>query len=494
MSFILRPEYQAGQYEETRNLMLQGVKRILVQGPTGSGKTALAANMFDASAKKGMDSWFIVHRKELIAQSSKAFNKQGIPHAFIANGWTQDLRYKVQICSVDTLISRLPKLRKVGLRLPRFAGWDEAHHLAATTWTQLQKDLGEDTFHLGFTATPWRLNGEGLDPFFDMLVRGPQTLELIRMGYLSPYILFKPPGAQIDSSTFKTDKSGDWTRSSVSKVVDKPKVYGDALKEYLRVGRRRGIIFAPSIEVSLHACEKFNSAGFIAKHVDAKTPAGERQQASDDFEAGKIDLLSNVGLFGEGYDVPAAEVLIDLSPTQSLSQALQRWGRVLRPIYKEGMPLTTNEERCAAIAAGPKPNAFIIDHAGNSIGRHGLPDDFRNWSLKGGVDNLHSANAGGPSNRLCSKCGAAYRQGQDNCPFCNTPYEIQSREVEEVEADLEIVDISGLRKQQLEQEMDMSLDELLREGVKRGYARPETYANAVFAQNQKMLKARGRHA
>lgn len=485
MGFTLRP-YQVEEYDAAKQLMLEHVRRIVLQAPTGSGKTALAVKMFESASGKGMDCWFIVHRRELIRQSSKAFDKAGIKHAFIASGFIQDLSYKVQVCSIGTLVERFEKMKKYGMRVPQMVVWDECHHVAASTWARIQALL-PNAFHIGLTATPWRLNGEGLDPFFDRMIAGPQTSELIEMGYLSPYVLFKPKG-QIDTKGIKT-RMGEWVKAEVSRAADKPLITGNAIREYLtKAPGKKGIIFAASVEHSLHVCADFNYSGVRAMHVDAKTPDAIRSKAMRDLEEGKLDLLSNVNLFGEGVDVPTVEVVIDLSPSQSRSAVLQRWGRALRPVYKPGLPLDTDEQRRFAIAQGSKPRAFILDHAGNSLGRHGLPDDFRTWSLKGGVDNLHSAGANGSSNKLCHKCNAALKAGAEYCYFCGTKCEIDSRKVEEIDGELEEVDVAAIRAAQNAAHADMSLDELIQEGISRGYTKPEVYANGIF---NKFLESKG---
>ncbi len=68
---------------------------------------------------------------------------------------------------------------------------DEAHHACARTW---KEKLLECPKVLGFTATPQRLDGGGLDVVFDHMVVGPSTAELIRSGWLSQYRIFAPPG------------------------------------------------------------------------------------------------------------------------------------------------------------------------------------------------------------------------------------------------------------------------------------------------------------
>src|SRR5688572_29409999 len=79
----LRP-YQNELIEKTRAEMRAGFKSILIQAPTGTGKTALTVAMLKAAAERGLRSWFLNHRRELIRQSSRAFSKDDVYHGIIA--------------------------------------------------------------------------------------------------------------------------------------------------------------------------------------------------------------------------------------------------------------------------------------------------------------------------------------------------------------------------------------------------------------------------
>jgi DNA repair protein RadD len=58
-----------------------------MQLPTGAGKTVMAAAMHgNAASALGLTSEFVVHRKELIDQTSRTFTAFGMPHGFIAAG------------------------------------------------------------------------------------------------------------------------------------------------------------------------------------------------------------------------------------------------------------------------------------------------------------------------------------------------------------------------------------------------------------------------
>ena len=141
----LRP-YQVDIIEQARKEMRSGVRSILIQSPTGSGKTVLVAQMLKTSASRGMPSLFIVHRRELIKQSIDTFNEVGVRHGIIANHFLSDSRQLVQIAGIQTLTHRIGKIRK-----PRLVIWDECHHCAAAGWSKIHAQF-PDAYHIGLTA------------------------------------------------------------------------------------------------------------------------------------------------------------------------------------------------------------------------------------------------------------------------------------------------------------------------------------------------------
>src|ERR1019366_521085 len=93
-------------------------------------------------------------------------------------------------------------------------------------------------------------------------------------------------------------------------------------------------------------------------------------------------VLCQVMIAGEGVDIPGIDCVVMARATASLTVWLQAVGRALRPVYARGMPQDTVEERKAAIAAGVKPQAILIDH-GQHWSRLSLPDTEHQWSLAG---------------------------------------------------------------------------------------------------------------
>jgi len=454
--------YQNDMLGETRAALRQH-RAVLMQAPTGAGKTALAATMLGNASSKGVYSLFNVHRLELIEQSAETFERVGIPYGIIAAGFTPNPYAPVQICSIPTLKNRVHRLpRKPGLIV-----WDECHHVAAAGWSAIFGAF--DAKHVGLSATPTRLDGRGLGSWFQHMVRGPSVAWLIENGYLAPYRAFAC--GMPDLSAVHT-RMGDYVRSELSGAMDKPAITGDAVQHYLRHARgKRFIGFCTSRAHSEHVAEEFRNAGIMAVHVDGETDKHDRRAAMQGFREGSITGLLNVGLFGEGVDVPAAEVLIDLAPTQSLSNVMQRWGRVLRP-------------------SPGKQAALIFDHAGNMMNRdgspkHGLPDDEREWSLD---DAPRKAGKKKPDGdfpiRQCTQCFFVHRPAPQ-CPQCGHVYPVQQREIEQVEGDLQEIsadEIRARRKQELKSARTEA--ELITLGIARGYRDPEGWARHRLAERE----------
>lgn len=451
--------YQSDGLAEIRGHLKSGIRSVLWQMPTGAGKTASTAHMLGNASGRGKRAWFMCHRRELILQSHRAFKAGGVQHGIIAAGFDLAMRRPVQICSVGTVVRRLDRLEA-----PDLIVWDECHHLAAGTWAAIYARY-PNAVHIGLSATPERLDGQGLAGFFQRMVKGPSVADLIRDGYLSPYRMFAPSSPDLSGVH---SRMGDFVQREVAAVMDKPRVTGDVVAHYRRLAMgRRALMFAVSIETSHRLVAAFNAEGIPAAHVDGETPADQRDKAIERLKCGQLLVVSNVDLFGEGVDLPAVEALLDVAPTMSLTRVMQRWGRVLR------------------MSPG-KTDAVILDHAGNCQ-RHGLPDDVREWSLEG-ADRRKKAERD-PDDapiKQCSKCYAISPAFLTACRECGVAFPIKVRRVEEVAGTLEEVEAATLRRKAAkEQAMAATPDALVELGRMRGYKDPDGWARHVWSARQR---------
>lgn len=310
-----------------------GARNVVAVSPTGSGKSATMARLLK---RHNVYSTAIAHRQELVSQIALALAKDGVPHKFIAPdavrrnciriqemelGYnTHDPLAKVAVAGVDTLIRLDPSDQH--LRRCELWGQDESHHVITTTKWGKAAEMMPNALGFGVTATPLRADGKGLgrhaDGLFDAMVVGPSMRHLINEGFLTDYRIFAPP-SDVDLTDVKvSEATGDFNQDQVRKAVHKSHIVGDMISHYMRISPgKRAIAFVVDVEAATETAQAFINAGIPAASVSAKTPDLERAVTLRRFRAGELKILVNVDLFGEGFDVPACEVVIMGRPTQS---------------------------------------------------------------------------------------------------------------------------------------------------------------------------------
>ena len=319
-----------------------------------SGKSRILRTIVDNHAQSKDVIYIIAHRNTLVQQLSDEIAEAGIRHGIIQSG-SPYIRYRVQVCSMQTLVKRLVKLPR-----PELVVIDECHHVKASSYMQILNHWN-DAKVLGMTATPERTDGSGLDDVFQKIILGESVRSLIDAGFLSDYDYYAPE--QVDMTGVHI-RAGEYKTAEALDKVDKHVITGSAVEHYKRFADHQPAIAAcVSIAHSEHVAQEFRDAGYRALAVNSRMPAIEVARAIAGLRDGSLEVLTQCEMLSEGVDVPGAVALIWLRPTASLIVYLQNCGRVLRK--------GTN-----------KPKAIILDHVGNYT-RFGLPDDERSWSLQG---------------------------------------------------------------------------------------------------------------
>jgi superfamily II DNA or RNA helicase len=320
---------------------------------------------------------------------------------------------------------------------------------------------------IGLTATPQRTDGKGLDDLFDCIVKGPSIRWLMEQGYLSDYEIYAPKLVQ-DLSSIKISM-GDFSKSDAEKVIDKPKITGDAVDHYLKIAKgKRCVVMCVTIKHAEHVCEQYIASGVAAAQIDGVMTTADRQKVLADFAAGKILVICNVQLLIEGVDIPSIEVVQWLRPTQSLIVFMQGNGRGLRP-------------------SDGKEKLIVLDHVGN-VERHGMLCDDREWSLEGRKAGKRKKKDEEPDVNIqqCKHCYAVFRPGPENCPYCGKPIEKKAaRQLEEVDGELVKIDMERFRKEQRkEQGSARTLRDLVALGMRRGMAKASQWAAITCAARE----------
>lgn len=443
----MRP-YQATLVADIESAWAAGYLNVLAVLATGGGKTATFSHIM---GQFGGASIAIAHRKELISQMAGALNKAGVPHRIIAPPETvreiiaiqmEDDGYsmcngnaRAAVASVDTLnTANSQKLHGVFLKTIGLWVTDEAHHLLKSNKWGKAVAMFPTAKGLGVTATPVRADGHGLGAdesgVFHKMVQGPTMRWLIDNGYLCDY--YRPdgtisivclPGVKREALQGAISATtGDYNLQRIRDVLDNGQVVGSVVHEYQKhCPGGRGIAFAVDVQAAANIAKAFNAAGIPAEAVSAGTAADIRRRIIKDFRDGRLKILVNVDLFGEGFDVPACDVIIFVRPTESFSLYSQQFGRGAR--LAEGKKYFT-----------------IIDHVGNVI-RHGGPPDLRNdWSLSGTRGGARNSTGEIPL-KSCAACTRPYMANLRACKWCGYAPEPAGRSSpEEVGGDLALLD------------------------------------------------------
>lgn len=429
--------YQTDLVESIRSEFRQGHKSVLAVAPTGSGKTVVFSYIAQQSLSRGSKTLILVHRQELLDQTSRTLSAFDVPHGVIAAGRPSDATQGIQIASVQTLVRRLHKTPT-----PDLIVIDEAHHAVAGSW-KCVIDAYPSARVLGMTATPERLDGKGLGSVFDQMILGPKVSDLQRDGHLSLAKYYAPTTA--DLSGVKS-RMGDFDQTGLATAMDKPKITGDAVDHYARLAHGMpAIAFCVSIAHARNVAESFCRAGYDAATLDGTLSAEVRSDRVQMLGDGRLSVLTSCEIINEGFDVPVVGAAILLRPTQSLGLHLQQIGRVLRP-------------------APGKTHAVILDHAGN-LARHGLAEDDRDWSLGDRPKRQKGSGETTPPVRQCPECYCCHTPNVSACPECGHQYEVEGREIEQVDG--ELVEFGLTRRREVGQAR--TYQDLVEIGKARGY-------------------------
>lgn len=326
-------------------------RSVMVQMPTGTGKTHLLASVvsdFVSFGGKGQV-WLIAHRRELVEQMEETLLKYGI----------REEDRLVRVMSIQWLSRHWEEAGAC----PALIVIDEAHHALAASYTEMWKRY-PDAKKLGMTATPCRLNRRGFTELFEVLVTSWSVAGFIEKGLLSAfdYVSIRPGSEEqrLIDSLEKRGADGDYQVREMDAVLNRrPGI--ERLYQSVRqfASGKKGMVYAISINHARRIAAYYSGQGLKAVAIDSRTPATERKRMVEEFRRGKIEVLVNVDVFSEGFDCPDVEFVQLARPTLSLAKYLQQVGRGLRK--------SAGKEAC-----------MLIDNVG-LYRIFGLPTRLWNW-------------------------------------------------------------------------------------------------------------------
>lgn len=362
-------EYQQLGVDGVRQFFNKGGKHVILQAPTGAGKTIIFSYISQNAASKKKKVLILTDRTELLSQTGGALAQFGVePYLIRAGTKFLNFNHSVYVAMSQTLRNRI--------KLPIWINWikknidiiviDECHKQDFNYL--FESGLVDDKYVIGFTATPKRSGGmRQLALDYEEIIETVSVKELIEQGYLVSDDYYGVAG--VDLNNVKFDKlKGDYSENDLFNRFNTPKLYAGVVKNWLEVAKgTQTIVFCVNIEHCIHTCEEFQKNGIDARFITSamslpKEPkkeaaegewvrytekmrlynlylescnkwSGNRKELFDGFANKEFPVLINAGIATTGYDCPSIETVVINRATTSVTLWLQMIGRGSR-IFK----------------------------------------------------------------------------------------------------------------------------------------------------------------
>jgi len=427
---------QAEFLEKIRAEWNKGNRAVFGIAPCGFGKTVCFS---DLMARESGVCLAMAHRRELISQMSFQLARNGIRHRVIGpksliqkivRKHMQKLKRsyydpsaRIAVASVDSIKLDDPVLKQCVLVIP-----DEGHHvLRENKWGRVISAMNENVRMFLPTATCFRSDGKGLgrhaDGFGDAIVYADGMRQLIRDGYSLDYRIAMPESDYRRPDESEVGPSGEIRPEAARASVHRSKrIVGDIVEWYCKLAwGLLGLTFAVDIESAVEIAAKYKAAGVPAEVITGTTDPDYRDAVIERFERREVWQIVNVGIAGEGTDIPGVEVISMGAPTEAKGWFDQMFGRGSRLLITEKQmqewDIYTRAVRLAIIASSAKPSYLVIDHCGNVM-RHLPPDSPRVHTLNRRDRRAKSAPSDDIPIRMCLFCAHPTPRHIRGCEHC----------------------------------------------------------------------------
>jgi superfamily II DNA or RNA helicase len=329
---------------------LMTTKRVVLQAPTGAGKTVIISDIVSKAHEKGRKVLITVPAILLVDQTVVALAEQGVTDVGViqADHPMTDWSKPVQIASVQTLMKRWADGQMPAADIVLV---DETHRRFDLFNHWMASPLWQERRFIGFSATPW---SKGLGLLYPGgLVQTVGMRDLIEQGVLVPFRTFAPD--MPDLSKVRTFE-GEFIAADLEEVMRPKTLVANIVETWKELGEGRPTVaFCCTINHAKQVAEEFVKAGIGAAQMDCDTPALERRAIRDRMLRGEVRVVCNVEVVGIGVDWPEVSCIIYARPTRSDMRFVQNVGRGLR-------------------AAPGKKDLLILDHS-TTTARLGFVDE-----------------------------------------------------------------------------------------------------------------------
>lgn len=318
---------------------VRGYNRNLIVAATGTGKTVISALDYKRFCRQNSDKpcrlLFVAHREEILKQSMYTFRAvlkdANFGEMFVGN-------YKPE--SIDNLFISIQTFNSQSFTdktSPDFYDYiivDEFHHAAAPTYQKLLSYYNPHIL-LGLTATPERMDGKSILPYFNNRIAAEIRLpEAIDRKLLCPFQYFGVTDS-VDLDNLKW-AAGGYDKGELSRIYTlsgmianrrADLVISSLLKYVTDIDDVKGLGFCVTVEHAIFMSDYFNAHSIPSMYLTGHSPDEERKEAKNRLVKGEVRFIFVVDIYNEGVDIPEVNTVLFLRPTESLTVFLQQLGR-----------------------------------------------------------------------------------------------------------------------------------------------------------------------
>lgn len=392
-------DYQHKASLNTRRA-LKDYRRVVLESPTGSGKTIIAGDICSKASKGDYKPVFLTDRIEIAERTLETFRDQfGLNTQLISSSVNTIWKADAYISMAETFYRKCLKAR-FPKSVVKLLFCDEAHMKVFNKII----NLFPHAYVIGLTATPTS-NSFNMNEVYDGIVHGESTSELIRRGYLCRAVEFgHAEYIQMKASGGKTE----FTTKDQREAFSQYNLDGKGIETWLRTSKDRStLVYNIDIEHNNQVAEKFRKMGVSCAEVTSKTDDDERRRIFNDYKDGKLQVVCNVDVATKGFDAPITGCILFNKITKSINVWRQAGGRGAR-LY-------------------PGKEYFTIIDIGNNVDRHGSFNEDVDWSYMFHNPQLANKNTNKPCRHLCPTCYQYITNIHlSYCSVCENPISIRA--------------------------------------------------------------------
>ena len=309
----------------------------LVVAPTGSGKTAILAQVIkDAMSYPDTRVLVVTHVKELLEQGASGLLKlyPEADYGIYSAGLKQKVLNKpITFAGIQSVWKRAYDM----VPAPDLVLIDEAHLLPKNTETRYNRFIADlkicnpDVKVVGLTATPYRLDTgylhKGKGAIFDGIAHDIPVSMLMDQGYLSP-VISKGGIKQIDLSGVGK-RGGEFIESELATAASDPELVESTVREIVTLAdkRKSWLVFSSGVNHAHLLADEFEKYFVDVGVVTGSDSSAVREKTIADFKSGKLQCLINVNVLTTGFDHPGVDCVCLVRATASCGLYIQCIGR-----------------------------------------------------------------------------------------------------------------------------------------------------------------------